>query len=80
MDCIENDTSNNSMVAYILCSRNVSTEPFPSSDRGYIYRHKDWLEGFMNYAVEMGSGSVIYTPSFIKINSSIQKLIGGTHT
>jgi hypothetical protein len=30
----------------------------------------------MKYALEMGSGAVIYIPSFIKIGSSIQKLIG----
>jgi hypothetical protein len=28
----------------------------------------------MNYAVEMGSGSIIYIPSFIKIISGIQSL------
>jgi hypothetical protein len=33
----------------------------------------------MKYALEMGSGSVIYIPSFIKIGSGIQKLIGQTH-
>jgi hypothetical protein len=27
----------------------------------------------------MGSGAVIYLPSFIKIGSGIQKLIGGIH-
>jgi hypothetical protein len=32
----------------------------------------------MKYAVEMGSGAMIYIPSFIKIGSAIQKLIGGT--
>jgi hypothetical protein len=37
----------------------------------------DWWEGFFNQAVEMGSGAVIYIPSFIKIGSGIQKLIGG---
>jgi hypothetical protein len=31
----------------------------------------------MNYAVEMGSGAMIYIPSFIEIGSGIQKLIGG---
>jgi hypothetical protein len=31
----------------------------------------------MKYAVELGSDAVIYMPSFIKINSAIQKLIGG---
>jgi hypothetical protein len=40
---------------------------------GYAYR---WV-GFMKYAVEMGSGAMIYIPSFIKIGSGIQKLLGG---
>jgi hypothetical protein len=31
----------------------------------------------MKYAVEMGSYAMIYIPSFIKINSGIQQLIGG---
>jgi hypothetical protein len=31
----------------------------------------------MKYAVEMGSGAMIYVPSFIKIGSGIRKLIGG---
>jgi hypothetical protein len=30
----------------------------------------------MKYAVEMGSGTMIYAPSFINIGSAIQKLIG----
>jgi hypothetical protein len=34
---------------------------------------------FMNYSVEMGSGAMTYIPSFIKIGSGIQKLIGGIH-
>jgi hypothetical protein len=33
----------------------------------------------MKYAVEMGSGVMIYMPSFIKINSYIQKLIMEIH-
>jgi hypothetical protein len=32
----------------------------------------------MNYAIEMGLGVMIYIPSFIKIGSGIQKLIGDT--
>jgi hypothetical protein len=28
----------------------------------------------------MGSGAMIYIPSFIEIGSGIQKLIGGIHT
>jgi hypothetical protein len=36
--------------------------------------------GFMKYAAEMGSGAMIYIPSFIKTGSGIQKLIvGGIH-
>jgi hypothetical protein len=35
------------------------------------------MGGIFNYAVEMDSGAVIYVPSFIKIGSGIQKLIGG---
>jgi hypothetical protein len=31
----------------------------------------------MTYAVEMGLGAMIHTPSFIKIGSDIQNLIGG---
>jgi hypothetical protein len=31
----------------------------------------------MKYAVEMSSDVMIYLPSFIKIGSGIQKLIGG---
>jgi hypothetical protein len=36
-------------------------------------------EGFTNYAVEMGSGSIIYIPSSIKIGSGIQKFIEGIY-
>jgi hypothetical protein len=31
----------------------------------------------MKYAVEVGSGVIMYIPSFIKIGSGIQKLFGG---
>jgi hypothetical protein len=33
----------------------------------------------MKYAVQMGSGAIMYIPSFIMIGSSIQKLIKGIH-
>jgi hypothetical protein len=39
----------------------------------HIQTHR-W-QGFMKYAVEIGSGAMIYIPSFIKIGSGIQKLI-----
>jgi hypothetical protein len=31
----------------------------------------------MKYAVEMGSGAMMYIPSFINTGSGFQKLIGG---
>jgi hypothetical protein len=34
----------------------------------------------MKYAVEMGSGVIVYIPSFIKIGAGIQKLMGGGFT
>jgi hypothetical protein len=43
----------------------------------YTYRHTDRCEGFMKYAVEMGSGAKISIPSFIKIGSINQKFVGG---
>jgi hypothetical protein len=42
----------------------------------HTYRCIDWWEGFRKYAVEMGSGAMIYVPSFIKPGSGIQKLVG----
>jgi hypothetical protein len=35
------------------------------------------MDGFIKYAVEMGSRAMIYIPSFIKTSPGIQKLIGG---
>jgi hypothetical protein len=34
---------------------------------------------FINYAAVMGSGAMIYTPSFIQIGSAVQKLTGAIH-
>jgi hypothetical protein len=44
---------------------------------GYIYRHTDRWKGLTRYAVDMGSGAIIYTPSFTETGSAIQKIIGG---
>jgi hypothetical protein len=33
----------------------------------------------MKYGVEVGTGTMIYIPTFIEIGSAIQKLIGGIH-
>jgi hypothetical protein len=41
-----------------------------------IDRHTGGWDGFMKYAVEMGSGAMIYTPSFINTGPYFQKLIG----
>jgi hypothetical protein len=56
---------------------NVFNELLPSNDRE-IHRdtQRRW-EGFMKYAVEMGSGTMLHIPSFIKIGSVIQKLMEG---
>jgi hypothetical protein len=35
------------------------------------------MGGIMKHAVEMGSVAIIYIPSFIKVGSGIQKVIGG---
>jgi hypothetical protein len=35
------------------------------------------MGGIYEVAVEMGSGAMIYIPSFINIGSEIQKLMGG---
>jgi putative component of toxin-antitoxin plasmid stabilization module len=35
------------------------------------------MGGIFELAVEMGSGAVIYVPSFMKTGSGIQKLMGG---
>jgi hypothetical protein len=34
----------------------------------------------MNYIVEVGSGGMIYIPSFITIRSGIRILLSGIHT
>jgi hypothetical protein len=33
----------------------------------------------MNYAIEIGSGAMIYMPSLIRIGLDIRKLLGGIH-
>jgi hypothetical protein len=43
----------------------------PCNDRRDAHTHR------LRYAVEMGSGVMIYIPSFVKIGSDIHKLIWG---
>jgi hypothetical protein len=79
---IWNDASNSSSI--VACVFVAAVKFLPSRCltklREYIYRHTDWWEGFMKYVVEMGSGAMIYIPSFIKIGLGIQGLTGGIHT
>jgi hypothetical protein len=82
---IENDASNNFSI--VACVFVTAVTSLPSrclaTIGGYTYRHTDRWEGFSISAVEMGSGAVLYVPSFIKIGWGIQKLIVGdtqTHT
>jgi hypothetical protein len=51
----------------------------PINDRRDAHTNRDWWEGFKKYAIEMGSSAMIFIPSFVKIGSGIQKLIGGIH-
>jgi hypothetical protein len=43
----------------------------------YTYKHTGLWEGFLTYAVEMGSRATMYIPSLIKIGAAIQKFIRG---
>jgi hypothetical protein len=73
----ENDASNNSSVAaYICCRRNVYTRHCLATIARYIDTQTDGKD-FMKYVVDMDSGAVIYTPSFINTGLGIQKLMGG---
>jgi hypothetical protein len=65
-----------------LCRRSSNIKVLPQKfERLYCWYY--WWEGFFSYAVEIDSCAVIYLPSFIKIGSGVQKLIGRdtqTHT
>jgi hypothetical protein len=43
------------------------------------YKHTDRWKRFMRDAIEMGSGAMIYMPSFIKTDSGIQMLMWRIH-
>jgi hypothetical protein len=75
---IENESNNSFIVACVFVTAvTCLTSHCLATIGGYTYRHTDWREGFIKYAVEMGSGAAICMPSFIKIGSAVQKLIGG---
>jgi hypothetical protein len=77
MDHIEN-VSNNSSVTACLFNTTVTflVNHCLATIREYTYRHTDWWEGFLKYAVKMGSIAMIYISSFMKTGSVIQKLMG----
>jgi hypothetical protein len=64
----------------IICGGKVFIEQLPCNNTEMHIETHRLMEGFMKYAVEMGSGAMIYIPSFINIGSGIQKLMGGGYT
>jgi hypothetical protein len=63
----------------VIKGRIYFTEPLPRNDRRNTHTDTEWWEGFLKYTAEMGSGVMIYIPSFIKIGPGIQKLLCGIH-
>jgi hypothetical protein len=59
----------------IRCRRNFLPNRCLATIGLYSYRHTNWWQGFIKYAIETDWGVMIYIPSFIKIDSSIQKLV-----
>jgi hypothetical protein len=78
----ENDKSSNRTVACICCQGNMFTELLPGTVRGmHIKTHRLTGGIFYKYTIQRSSGAMIYTPSFIKLGSDIQKFMEGhTHT
>jgi hypothetical protein len=59
-------------IACIRYRGNVCTEPLPRNDMGIDIQTHKLMGEIMKCAVEMGSGDMIYIPSFITIGSGIQ--------
>jgi hypothetical protein len=62
---------------FVVAVMFLFTEALPSNNGA------DWWEYFMNYAIDMGSGAMIRTPSIMKTGLAIQKSMEGdtqTHT
>jgi hypothetical protein len=51
------------------------TESLPNNDTRDTHIDTQTNEGFVKYAVEMGSVAMLHIPSFIKTGSGIKKLI-----
>jgi hypothetical protein len=77
MDSKEDNTSNYSCVVAVVFIVTVTflLSHFLTVVRGCACKHTDWWEGFTKYTVELGSGAMMHIPCFIKIGSSVQKLI-----
>jgi hypothetical protein len=76
MDRIENRAYNNPSIVACVFIAMVTFLPSRclTTIEGYTYRHTR-LVGFMHYAAEMGSGFMIFVPSFTQIVSGIHNLI-----
>jgi hypothetical protein len=61
-------------VCILLCYKYLPSRCLATIE-GYTHRNTDWREGFIKYAIEMGSNAMVYIQSFIKIGSGIQTLI-----
>jgi hypothetical protein len=77
MDNIENYASNSCFIVACIFVVAVTfiTSHCLAMIGGYTYRHM--MVEIVKYAVEMGSGAMMYIQSFMKIGSGIQKLIVG---
>jgi hypothetical protein len=73
---MENDASMNPSIVACVFAATIKFLPIRcvASVAG-SHTDTDRWEGFIMYAVEMGSGAMIYIPSFVNIGSGFQKLI-----
>jgi hypothetical protein len=76
---MENDAPHNSPIFACVFVAMVTILPrlCLATTGGIHIETRRQIEGFMQYAVEMGSGVMIYIPRFIKVGSGIQNLIWG---
>jgi hypothetical protein len=72
-----------SIVACISCCGNMFTRSLPSNERKVTFclclarLGEGETERETKYTLEIGSGAMVYIPSFIKICSDIQRVVGG---
>jgi hypothetical protein len=68
-----NASNNTSVVACIRCIGNVYIEPLPSNCKRDTHLVIQADGRFMKYVFEMGSGAMIYIPSFRKLVQAIRR-------